>query len=143
MSEEKEEKEEKEKKKCQIIKPLNQSSPHSHTHFHPSRLHFFPAPTIPFIPSTAPCPYPPSGPWLSTGRPWSSLPPRSARLMPSFEMASPSGCARPPWPICPLTRLLTPSCAVSICSLPVSLVLSRFSGGCEWVDGCEERVGVG
>ena len=52
----------------------------------------------PLTPSAALCPYPPSGPELSIGLPFSSLPPRSARLMPSFEKASPMGCARPPLP---------------------------------------------
>lgn len=72
--------------------------------------------------------HPPNGPWLSRLLPLSSLPPLSARLTPSFDSASPSGCARPPWPTCPDTRPWTPSCRLSTCSTPVTFVLSRFSG---------------
>lgn len=37
------------------------------------------------------------------------------------------GWRRPPWPTWPAARLLTPSWRVSTCSMPVTLLLSRFS----------------
>lgn len=105
--------------------------PHSPPKYPPA---LFPAPATPlpapFTPSTAPCPYPPSGPWDSMGLPFSSLPPRSARLMPSLLSESPTGCSRPPWPTCPETRPLTPSCRLSTCETPVTFVFSRFSVCC-------------
>lgn len=71
----------------------------------------------------------PGIPGIAEGRipPCSSFPPRSARLKPSFDTRSPTGCSNPPWPTCPATAPFTPSCSVSTCSIWVTLALSSCS----------------